>query len=229
MCVVDGPALFADCVGCKVVVASQQFQAKRCEDCWFGIYSVTGPTLSESRGIKISPWSGAGSEPTVSSGAPDAPDVTMSLDAAVLDPSGNQWLNVYDASEPVSAEESRRNFELGFDPIQVRILEVRNRGDSSTEENLMVFSSPQETDKVINHPIMDVATGDGIPHVPDNDDPDGSIKAIKIQNPVTLDTAEQWQKTIDLIDMNNNNNRHLARFKSVLLSMAEIDCDSRPE
>ena len=42
----------------------------------------------------------------------------------------------------------------------------------------------------------------------------GSIKAIKMCEDAT------WQKTLDLIDMSNNNNKHLARFKSVLLSMA---------
>ena len=41
--------------------------------------------------------------------------------------------------------------------------------------------------------------------------PDDTIKAIK--------AAEQWKQTIDLIDMTNNNNKHLTLFKSVLLSM----------
>ena len=212
MRVVDGPALLEDCAGCKVVVASQQFQAKRCKDCWFGIYCATGPTLSESIGIKISPWGG---------------ELGKSLGkVGKLDPSGNQWLNVYDASEPVRGEVEkngdgpRRNFELGFDPVHVRMLNGRNREDGDgdgdgddADGSLMVFSSPPNFESKQTRQSEGVGapgdvSGDVSGDVPG---PDDTIKAIK--------AAEQWKQTIDLIDMTNNNNKHLTRFKSVLLSM----------
>jgi len=210
MRVVDGPALLEDCAGCKVVVASQQFQAKRCEDCWFGIYCATGPTLSESTGIKISPGGG---------------ELGNSLGkVGKLDPSGNQWLNVYDASEPVIGEVEkngdgpRRNFELGFDPVHVRMLNGRNREDGDddgddADGSLMVFSSPPNVESKQRRQSEGMGapcdvSGDVSGDVPG---PDDSIKAIK--------AAEQWKQTIDLIDMTNNNNKHLTRFKSVLLSM----------
>ena len=206
---VDGPVLVTDCVGCKVVVASQQFQAKRCHDCWFGIHSVTGPTLSESTGIKISPWSGDGLE-------------------VRLDPSSNQFLNVYDASEsrrdpnePI--QDHPRNFVVCFEPVQVRVLDVRKRGDSSTEETLMVFSETTEykTESESECRAGDVggegvAGGDAGPcpssRPEERADASGSIKAIKMCEDTT------WQKTLDLIDIDNGS-QHLARFKSVLLSM----------
>jgi hypothetical protein len=104
---VDGPALLEDCSGCKVVVASQQFQAKRCQDCWFGIYTATGPLVSECEGLKISPWPGEG--------------------FLNLDPTKNQFLNVYDASVQ---GDGPPNFVVRFDPVKLSILDVRKQNES---------------------------------------------------------------------------------------------------
>ncbi len=204
MRVVDGPVLLTDCSDCKLVVASQQFQAKRCRDCSFGIYSVTGPTLSESSGIEISPWSGI--------------EATREGGSVPLDSSANQFLNVYDASEPRSepgkpAQDNLRNFVVRFDPVLVKVLGVRRRGDSCLEESLMVSSKADDSNEPneSNESKAGVANGGATGGF---DIESGSIKAIKMCEDAT------WQKTLDLIDMSNNNNKHLARFKSVLLSMA---------
>ena len=162
--VVDGPVLLEDCVGCKLVVAAQQFQAKRCHDCRFGIYSVTGPTLSESSGIEISPWSGCND------------------DGGKM--KTNQFMNVYDASDP-SPLDKPRNFVVRFDPVVSSRVDHCEAEDNEVE-NGFATNTTQE---------------------------DCSIKAIKMCE------VAKWQKTLDLIDLNNNNSKHLTRFKSVLLSM----------
>jgi hypothetical protein len=172
---VDGPALFEGCVDCRVVLASQQFQARQCQDCSFGIYCVTGPALSNCSRIKISPWSGD--------------KVTN------LDPTKNQFLNVYDASQ---ADGEERNFAICFDPVQVMILDVRKRGDSQSSEELRL--------------AFDSGSGEGR----ENREDGGSIKAIKA-NEGSEDST--WHKTLELIDMSNN--KRLSRFKSVLLSMTD--------
>ncbi len=127
----------------------------------------------------------------------------------------NQFLNVYDASEPRSepgkpAQDNLRNFVVRFDPVLVKVLGVRRRGDSCLEESLMVSSKADESNES-NESKAGVANGGATGGF---DIESGSIKAIKMCEDAT------WQKTLDLIDMSNNNNKHLARFKSVLLSMA---------
>ena len=228
MRVVDGPVLLEDCVGCKLVVASQQFQAKRCHDCWFGIYSVTGPTLSESSGIEISPWSGCGDRPLPGVDALGLSRSHPDRDPR-LDPSANQFLNVYDASEscgdPSDPSQARsRNFVVRFDPVSVKVLGVRKRGDSSSEESLMAWSN------VAEYKVEVEGSGTKTRFAPASKSAGGaeasncSIKAIKMCEDAT------WQKTLDLIDMSNNSSKHLTRFKSVLLSMttrpAELDRES---
>jgi protein XRP2 len=86
---VDGPAIFTGCTNVQVSVASQQFQAKGCADSQFALYCATGPSISSSRGIKISCWTGA------------YPGLTAHFAAASLDPAANHWQNVYDASAPL--------------------------------------------------------------------------------------------------------------------------------
>lgn len=83
---VDGPAIFDSCQNCNVAVACQQFQAKGCADCVFGLYCATVPTISGSSSIKVSCWSGAYA------------GLNSQFASANLDPTKNQWNKIYDAS-----------------------------------------------------------------------------------------------------------------------------------
>ena len=53
---VDGAAIFDSCEGCTVAVASQQFQARGCEDVEFGLYCATAPTVRGCKGVKVGCW-----------------------------------------------------------------------------------------------------------------------------------------------------------------------------
>ena len=99
----DGPAIFDGCANCQVAVACQQFQAKGCDRCQFGLYCATGPTLSGCTAIKVSCWSGA------------YPGLTAHFAAAQLDPTKNQWNKVYDGSAGAEAD-AAPNFELSMEP-----------------------------------------------------------------------------------------------------------------
>ena len=53
---VDGAAIFDNCTGCSVAVASQQFQARKCSDSEFGLYCATAPTVRGCKGVKVGCW-----------------------------------------------------------------------------------------------------------------------------------------------------------------------------
>lgn len=112
---VDGPAIFDSCNNCKVAVACQQFQAKGCNGCDFGIYCATGPTLSGCSSIKISYWTGA------------YPGLNQHFALANLDPTKNQWNRVYDAS---ATNDGPPNFVIVQDS-QPQPWEVEIEGASS--------------------------------------------------------------------------------------------------
>jgi len=98
---VDGPALFQGCRNCHVSSASQQFQAKECTHCVFGLYCATGPTLTLCQQITIGCWSGAYA------------GLSTHFSKANLDPSKNDFGKVYDASQ---AEGQDMNYELLMEP-----------------------------------------------------------------------------------------------------------------
>ena len=114
---VDGPAIFDSCHNCKVAVACQQFQAKGCEECDFGIYCATGPTLSGCSSIKFSYWAGA------------YPGLSQHFALANLDPTKNQWNRVYDAS---ASNDGPANFVI-IQESQPQPWEVEVEGVSPTQ------------------------------------------------------------------------------------------------
>ena len=82
---VDGPALFADCAGCTVAVAAQQFQARRCADTTFSLFCGTAPSVSGCADLTFTCWSGA------------YPGLGAHFRAAGLDPAANAWDKVHDS------------------------------------------------------------------------------------------------------------------------------------
>jgi Tubulin binding cofactor C/Clathrin light chain len=100
---VDGPAIFDACQNCNVAVACQQFQAKGCTDCSFGLYCATVPTISGCSSIKVSCWSGAYA------------GLNAHFAAANLDPTKNQWNKIYDAS---AVNDQPPNFVLNEDAAE---------------------------------------------------------------------------------------------------------------
>lgn len=101
---VDGPAIFDAIHNCQVAVACQQFQAKGCTDCQFGLYCATGPTISGSKNMHFSCWAGA------------YPGLASQFASANLDPKKNQWNKVYDATAPAEGEDSPPNFDISTAP-----------------------------------------------------------------------------------------------------------------
>jgi protein XRP2 len=81
---VGGIALFTDVVGGKACVAAQEFQAKRCTNVEFGLYSAQKPQISGSNGLSFKTWTGA------------YPKLGQHFRAANLDPASNQWNQVED-------------------------------------------------------------------------------------------------------------------------------------
>lgn len=202
---VDGPAIFEDCSNCQVAVASQQFQAKGCHDCSFGMYSATGPTLSQCTRICISPWCGSYSH------------LDAHFQSANLDPKKNQFSNVYDASHDDGAVP---NFTVSVEAGAPWIVR-----DDEYESSSKDGSCPHIVHKMEGH--------EEHIHRDNNNDvctSEGWIKAVKTQgsleDPAKSDMLpsfgkEEWQKTLDLIDLEKNSN--LSRFKSVLLSICNDD------
>ena len=178
---VDGPAIFKDCSNCQVAVASQQFQAKGCHDCSFGMYSATGPTLSQCTRICISPWCGSYSH------------LDAHFQSANLDPNKNQFSNVYDASQDDGAVP---NFTVLLEAGAPWI--VSDKGEYTTESSSV-------------HKMEGYDTND------DSCPSEGWIKAVKPTQECFSRKKPEWQKTLDLIDLEKNSN--LSRFKSVLLSI----------
>lgn len=194
---VDGPAIFEGCSNCQVAVASQQFQAKGCHDCSFGLYSATGPTLSQCKGICISPWCGSYSH------------LDAHFQSANLDPKKNQFSNVYDASQ---VDGALPNFTVVMEPGEPWV--VSEECDSTKEGSYPPLEHKMEMG------------GDIVDREKDNAacTSDGWIKAVKTsvssEGTHEMPTSfgkEEWQKTLDLIDLDKNSN--LSRFKSVLLSI----------
>ncbi len=105
---VDGPAIFDNCSNCTVAVASQQFQARGCRGCAFGLYCATGPALAGCADVALSCWAGA------------YPGLAAHFAAASLDPLDNQWARVYDADAGGGAEEggapARASYSLAEGP-----------------------------------------------------------------------------------------------------------------
>lgn len=189
---VDGPAIFEDCSSCKVAVASQQFQAKGCHDCDYSLYSATGPTLSQCTGICISPWCGSYSQ------------LDNHFISANLDPKKNQFSNVYDASQD---DGSLPNFSVLVEPAEPWVL---------TEES---YRTRKDTCPHIGQKLEGC---EGASECEDGSDmctSEGWIKAVKSQKSHLVSNfgKEEWQKTLELIDLDKNSN--LSRFKSVLLSI----------
>ena len=107
---VDGPAIFDSCHNCNVAVSSQQFQAKSCGSCAFGLYCATSPSLSNCSDIKISCWSGAYA------------GLSAHFAAANLDPTKNQWNKVYDGSAG-TVEPNFVIIETAAEPWEVTVIE----------------------------------------------------------------------------------------------------------
>jgi protein XRP2 len=106
---VDGPALFQGCRNCHVTSASQQFQAKECTRCDFGLYCATGPTLNLCQEITIGCWSGAYA------------GCSSHFHKANLDPIKNDFGKVYDASQ---VEGQEMNYRLIMEPQPAWVVEV---------------------------------------------------------------------------------------------------------
>eukprot|EP00890_Picochlorum_soloecismus_P000365 jgi/Picsp_1/1329/NSC_04809-R1_protein xrp2 len=106
---VDGPALFQGCRNCHVSSASQQFQAKECACCDFGLYCATGPTLTSCQQITIGCWSGAYA------------GLGTHFSKANLDPSKNDFGKVYDASQ---VEGQEMNYKLVMEPQPAWVVDV---------------------------------------------------------------------------------------------------------
>lgn len=195
---VDGPAIFEDCSNCQVAAASQQFQAKGCHDCSFGLYSATGPTLSQCTGIRISPWCGSYSQ------------LDNHFISANLDPQKNQFSHVYDASQN---DECLPNFSLFVEPGEPWI--VDEESSYTSKDTSCPHIAPKMEGREENGEFddgNDVCTSEGW------------IKAVKtnVSTEAKSDAMsnfgkEEWQKTLELIDLDKNSN--LSRFKSVLLSI----------
>lgn len=136
---VDGPAIFDSCQNCNVAVACQQFQAKGCTDCAFGLYCATVPTISGCSSIKVSRWSGAYA------------GLNTHFAAANLDPTKNQWNKIYDAS---AANDQPPNFVLNEDAAEP--WEVTVEGADGPAENpvpgpfVAAASAVDEVDELSN-------------------------------------------------------------------------------
>ncbi len=114
----DGPAIFDACQNCNVAVACQQFQAKGCTDCAFGLYCATVPSISGCSSIKVSRWSGAYA------------GLNSHFAAANLDPTKNQWNKIYDGS---AVNDQPPNFVLNEDAAEP--WEVAVEGAEGPAEN----------------------------------------------------------------------------------------------
>ncbi|KAI8103308.1 hypothetical protein M9435_004647 [Picochlorum sp. BPE23] len=130
---VDGPALFQDCSNCHVAVASQQFQAKECSNCSFGLYCATGPTLSQCTGIRISSWSGS------------YHGLDRHFACAHLDPSKNQFDKVYDASQ-VEGE----NYVVSMEPGEPWVVDI----PGLEEQQPMAMPEPEEEEQEETKPVQ---------------------------------------------------------------------------
>lgn len=235
---VDGPAIFEDCSNCKVAVASQQFQAKGCHDCSFGLYSATGPTLSHCDGICISPWCGSYTH------------LDAHFQSANLDPKKNQFSNVYDASQ-VEGDGVVPNFTVSMEPGEPWVIcdvhadpDEEEKGDSVSHTDTILMDEPhnckdnsKEGSSAAYGAVPHISKGEGLEELADRESlgldhactSDGWIKAVKNHPSETKfqmmhETCfgeEEWRKTLDLIDLDKNSN--LSRFKSVLLSMCNDD------
>lgn len=199
---VDGPALFQDCSNCHVAVASQQFQAKGCNNCSFGLYCATGPTLSQCTGIRISCWSGS------------YYGLDRHFACAHLDPSKNQFDKVYDASQ-VEGE----NYKVSMEPGEPWVVDVPGLEEqqpvavAEPEEEQQPVAAPEEEKREEMKPVEnDWIKAKHHPGRNDDDVEDGDDVVF---------SKEQWRKTVDFIDFGSNSGRKsdLQRFKSVLLSL----------
>lgn len=131
---VDGPAIFDSCQNCNVAVACQQFQAKGCTDCAFGLYCATVPSISGCSSIKVSRWSGAYA------------GLNAHFAAANLDLTKNQWNKIYDAS---AANDQPPNFVLNEDAAD--LWEVAVDGADGPAENPVpgpVAAAPTTADDI---------------------------------------------------------------------------------
>ena len=130
---VDGPAIFNGNSDCDVAVACQQFQAKGTHNTRFSLYCATAPSLSNCSGIALSCWNGS------------YPGLDRHFHSANLDPTKNQWFNVYDAS---AFEGNSPNFELSM--VESSQWEVPIEGSLESLENPVPFSAPMQASDLLS-------------------------------------------------------------------------------